>query len=46
MNSPCNLTSRRRDALNVSLTFEQVRDLDTKVDVHRLISAFRVVIEE
>jgi hypothetical protein len=46
MNSFFNLTSGRLDALDISLTIENARNLDTKVDVHRFIPARRVVIEE
>ena len=46
MNCPCDLTSRRLDALDVALPLERARHLDTKVDIHRLIPTFRVVIEE
>jgi hypothetical protein len=46
MNRPCDLTGRRVDALDVTVRFESERHLDTKVDTHRLIPAFWVVIEE
>src|ERR1700733_2085417 len=46
MNCPCDLASRRLDAPNVTLPFERARHLDAEVDVHCLIPAFCVVIEE
>jgi hypothetical protein len=48
MNGPYDLTSRRLYASDRALAFafERVRHLDTKVDIHCVISTFRVVIEE
>src|ERR1700686_649707 len=46
MNRPCDLPSRRLDASDAALPFEREGDLDTKVDMHRLVPTFGVVIEE
>jgi hypothetical protein len=46
MNRPCDLTSRRLDALDIALPFERARHLDAEVDIHRLIPAFCVVMQE
>jgi hypothetical protein len=46
MNCSRDLASRRLDAPDVALPFERARYLDTEVDVHWLIPAFCVVIEE
>ena len=46
MNRFCDLTSRSLDASDAAILFKRVRHLDTKVDVHRFIPVFWVVIEE
>ena len=46
MNCSCDLTGWRLDASDVTLRLERARHLDTEVDVHCLITTFRVVIEE
>src|SRR5580692_3610956 len=46
MNGPCDLTSWRLDASDLALAFEWTRHLDTKVDIHRLVPTFWVVIKE
>src|ERR1700730_8685940 len=46
MNCRSDLTSRRLDASDVALPFERTRDLDNEVDIHCLIPALWVVIEE
>src|ERR1700730_8780248 len=46
MNGPCDLTSWRLDASDLALAFEWTRHLDAKVDVHRLVPTFWVVIKE
>src|ERR1700731_177777 len=46
MNGPCDLTSWRLDASDLALAFEWTRHLDAKVDIHRLVPTFWVVIKE
>src|ERR1700732_4622424 len=46
MNGPCDLTSWRLDASDLAVAFEWTRHLDTKVDIHRLVPTFWVVIKE
>ncbi len=46
MNCPCDLAGWRHDAPDVTLRFKLARHLNAEVNVHWLIPAFCVVIEE
>jgi len=46
MDGACDLTRGRRDATDIAIGLERMRDLHTEVDIHRLVSMRRLVIEE